>query len=435
MATIAARDTDVEPRSISARVLAPLALIACLLALFLLVSETLSGGDDDGDRRPVSRQERSREEPTVKGDAYIVVPGDTFTGDRGEDGDPAREARAAQPGHRSRHPERGPNDQASLSRALAALAAACLALAVGPAAAVAAPSAPEGLPASSWLLVEEESGDVLAAHDAGTAFPIASATKLMTAYLTFKRLEPRDKVTAPAYAAAATESLMGLEPGETVSVRDLLYGLLLESGNDAAAALALRVSGSEADFVALMNASAQRLGLDDTAYADPIGLDVGQRLERPRPRRPGDQAAPRGAVPPDRRHAADHRRLGRHPAPAREPQHARARGAFRRRDQDRHDARRRLRPGGVGRAPRRRARVRAAGRPERGGSQRRDARAARVRDLALPAAGAGRARRADRVDPARRRSRAPAARGRRHGDRGGAGRPARRGGVRRPRGP
>jgi LysM domain len=75
---------DVEPpRSIAARVLAPLALVACGLALFLLVSDTLSGGGDGagtGTERDRPRKEQPRNEPKVEGDTYVVVPGDTFTG-------------------------------------------------------------------------------------------------------------------------------------------------------------------------------------------------------------------------------------------------------------------------------------------------------------------------------------------------------------------
>jgi hypothetical protein len=74
---------DSEPRNITARVLAPLALIACGLALFLLVSATITGGDDDGRggerSRPRSEQPQSNK-PKVEGDTYVVVPGDTFTG-------------------------------------------------------------------------------------------------------------------------------------------------------------------------------------------------------------------------------------------------------------------------------------------------------------------------------------------------------------------
>jgi hypothetical protein len=75
---------DVEPpRSVVARVLAPLALIACGLALFLLVSDTLSGGGDGagtGKERDRPRNEQQRNEPKVEGDTYVVIPGDTFTG-------------------------------------------------------------------------------------------------------------------------------------------------------------------------------------------------------------------------------------------------------------------------------------------------------------------------------------------------------------------
>lgn len=124
-------------------------------------------------------------------------------------------------------------------------------------------------------MVDEASGDVLAERDADHAQPIASATKLMTAFIALRELRPDDEVTAPDYAAGAAESLMGLEAGEVVSVRDLLYGLLVASGNDAASALAIRVSGSVPDFVTAMNAATARLGLDGTTYTDPNGLDGG----------------------------------------------------------------------------------------------------------------------------------------------------------------
>jgi D-alanyl-D-alanine carboxypeptidase (penicillin-binding protein 5/6) len=102
---------------------------------------------------------------------------------------------------------------------------------------------------------------------------MASTTKLMTAYLTLRSLNLDDVVTAAPYQPGAAESLMKLTPGERVSVHDLLYGLLLASGNDAAVTLADAVSGSEASFVARMNRTARRLGLDETSYRDPIGFD------------------------------------------------------------------------------------------------------------------------------------------------------------------
>ena len=81
---MAARETELEPRSITARVLAPLALIACGLALFLLISGTLTGGDEgngsDRAARQQQRHQRHHSEPEVTGDTYVVVPGDTFSG-------------------------------------------------------------------------------------------------------------------------------------------------------------------------------------------------------------------------------------------------------------------------------------------------------------------------------------------------------------------
>lgn len=134
------------------------------------------------------------------------------------------------------------------------------------------PEAPEALPASSWILIDPASGDVLAAKDANTAFPIASATKLMTYYLAAEKLRPEREVVVAPYAAIQAESLAGLEAGDSLSTRDLLYGLMVASGNDAAATLALAVAGSESDFVSKMNAAAADLGLLETEYSDPIGL-------------------------------------------------------------------------------------------------------------------------------------------------------------------
>jgi D-alanyl-D-alanine carboxypeptidase (penicillin-binding protein 5/6) len=96
----------------------------------------------------------------------------------------------------------------------------------------------------------------------------------MTAYVARRDLGLDQIVTAPAYApSSAAESLLGLRQGERIAVRDLLYGLLLASGNDAAVALADASAGSTEAFVGQMNAAARRLGLDRTSYANPIGLD------------------------------------------------------------------------------------------------------------------------------------------------------------------
>jgi len=95
----------------------------------------------------------------------------------------------------------------------------------------------------------------------------------MTAYLALRRLRFSQRLAAAEYVPVRGESLLGLEPGERDSVHDLLFGLLLPSGNDAAVTLADGVSGSVPAFVAAMNRAAGRLGLRDTHYATPVGLD------------------------------------------------------------------------------------------------------------------------------------------------------------------
>ena len=127
--------------------------------------------------------------------------------------------------------------------------------------------------ARSWALIDARSGDVLVSHAAKRHLPIASTTKLMTAYVVLHELPLGRIVRAAPYAAEYGESLLGLRPGQRISVRDLLYGLILRSGNDAAYDLALAAAGSESRFVAEMNRYAVALGLADTHYANPIGLD------------------------------------------------------------------------------------------------------------------------------------------------------------------
>jgi len=129
------------------------------------------------------------------------------------------------------------------------------------------------LAARAWALVDARSGEVLASHAATQRLPIASTTKLMTAYVALKELPLGQVVEAAPYEAIYGESLLEVEPGERISVRDLLYGLILRSGNDAAYDLALAAAGSENGFVREMNRYAAALGLSNTHYANPIGLD------------------------------------------------------------------------------------------------------------------------------------------------------------------
>jgi serine-type D-Ala-D-Ala carboxypeptidase (penicillin-binding protein 5/6) len=137
-----------------------------------------------------------------------------------------------------------------------------------------AASGPPQIDARAWILVDPRDGEMLASNAAEKPRPIASATKLMTAYLALKNLKPQQTLEAAPYNALPAESLVGLRPGEKMKVKDLLYALLLPSANDAAATLAQGVAGNTPKFVARMNAAAQELGLDDTSYANPIGLDA-----------------------------------------------------------------------------------------------------------------------------------------------------------------
>lgn len=130
-----------------------------------------------------------------------------------------------------------------------------------------------GIEAISWGLMDARTGGLIASHAAAEKLPIASTTKLMTAYVAMKEMGLEKIVRAAPYDAEYGESLMGLRSGREISVRDLIYGLILRSGNDAAHTLAVRAAGSTEKFVAEMNRYAAALGLADTHYANPIGLD------------------------------------------------------------------------------------------------------------------------------------------------------------------
>lgn len=153
---------------------------------------------------------------------------------------------------------------------VAALLIAVLFAAAGPAAAK--PGEPEPA-AAAWILLDARDGERLAAREESSQRSIASATKLMTAYLALTEARLGERVAAPPYEALAAESLLGLEAGEMVRFRDLVYALILASANDGAVAVAEGVSGSVGRFVREMNAAAAELGLDDTGFANPIGLD------------------------------------------------------------------------------------------------------------------------------------------------------------------
>ena len=148
-----------------------------------------------------------------------------------------------------------------------------------PTAAVAAPEA-IALPAinaAAYLVVEATSGQVLAESNTKQRRDPASLTKLMTAYLVFdalyqKQLTLGQRLRVPERAWKAEGSRMFIEPGAPVTTEDLLRGLIIQSGNDAAIALAIAVAGNESEFVSRMNREAKKIGMDDTQFLNPTGL-------------------------------------------------------------------------------------------------------------------------------------------------------------------
>ena len=136
--------------------------------------------------------------------------------------------------------------------------------------------------AKSAILMDADTGAVLFAHNADERSLIASTTKIMTALVALEHCAPEDEFTVPPEATGIEGSSMYLKAGETLTVRALLYGLMLQSGNDAAVALALACSGSVAEFVALMNLKAQKLHLTNTHFENPNGLDSPQHYSTAR---------------------------------------------------------------------------------------------------------------------------------------------------------
>ena len=130
--------------------------------------------------------------------------------------------------------------------------------------------------AATAIVINQDTGAVLGAKNPDTLRANPSTTKIMTALLAIERSGPAvDAIVGPISAKAASTygSTMNLNTGDMVSLRDLLYGLMLPSGNDAAVAIAEWISGDEAVFVDLMNQRARSLGLSNTAYRNSFGYD------------------------------------------------------------------------------------------------------------------------------------------------------------------
>ncbi|GAM13813.1 D-alanyl-D-alanine carboxypeptidase family protein [Mesobacillus selenatarsenatis] len=127
--------------------------------------------------------------------------------------------------------------------------------------------------ARSAVLIEQESGRVLFEKDAHRVSRIASITKIMTAILAIESGKLDEKVKVSEKAVRAEGSSIYLKPGEKIRLEDLVYGLMLRSGNDAAVAIAEHVGGSLDGFAYLMNEKAQQIGMENTHFANPHGLD------------------------------------------------------------------------------------------------------------------------------------------------------------------
>ena len=127
--------------------------------------------------------------------------------------------------------------------------------------------------AGSYALIETSSGRVLKGQSTDKRFPMASTTKIMTGLLACESGKLDTIVTVTKDALKVEGSSMGLLPDEKISLRDIVYGLLLESGNDAANAIAYYLDGSIPKFAERMNARAAELGLKNTSFENPSGLD------------------------------------------------------------------------------------------------------------------------------------------------------------------
>ncbi|WP_407074301.1 D-alanyl-D-alanine carboxypeptidase family protein [Paenibacillus lacisoli] len=142
------------------------------------------------------------------------------------------------------------------------------------------PSAAELAPnARSAVLLDADTGTVIYEKNSHDKLPPASITKIMTMLLTMEalhdgKLKLTDKVRTSEYAASMGGSQIFLEPGEEMTVDDMLKGIAMASGNDASVAMAEKLGGNEQGFVQLMNEKAAELGMKDTHFSNPNGLPV-----------------------------------------------------------------------------------------------------------------------------------------------------------------
>lgn len=131
--------------------------------------------------------------------------------------------------------------------------------------------------AKSWILINQKTGQIITSHQMHQQHAPASLTKIMTAYLVAQYLKNGDltldtKIPVSQHSSSKRGSRMFIETGARISVKNLLHGMIIQSGNDAATALAEYIGGTEKSFVHLMNDTAEKLGMNETHFATPDGL-------------------------------------------------------------------------------------------------------------------------------------------------------------------
>ena len=130
------------------------------------------------------------------------------------------------------------------------------------------------LHARAWVLMDADSGRILAGKDADTAYPMASTTKILTCILALEQGNPDDWVEVSEKAASMPDVQLNMRAGERYRLSDLLYSLMLESHNDSAVAVAEHIGGSAEGFAEKMNRKAREIGCKNVCFVTPNGLDV-----------------------------------------------------------------------------------------------------------------------------------------------------------------
>lgn len=133
-------------------------------------------------------------------------------------------------------------------------------------------NADEHISARAYALIDAQTGAVIRSEGGSLRLPMASTTKIMTTLLTLESGELDEEFEVDGDAVLTEGSSMGLSVGDIVTKRDLCYGMMLPSGNDAANAAAVKLAGDYSSFAEMMNARARRIGLNNTSFVTPSGL-------------------------------------------------------------------------------------------------------------------------------------------------------------------